>query len=802
MLSLWTHHEPDKLYTLPMDKNDPHGQVSDFLEQHFHGNQKNYSLALLVSGADYPIPVMKHNLDLDYGILLCLPLMNIHVHIQLPTGAMFKEAINPMNTVGDLKDTIHKSMSYPAEYQELLFNGRALSNFSLIMDHRIKASSKLHLFLQPSKPFSIQVKTFWGATYQMEAMPCMLVGQLLLDVLQKTFSSSASELREKLFQYKSMYSHLIIMEYNQTVLDKTGCLNQYKIKAGCVIQVMSTSETRKDNIKSMEIHQDGGESWRIKSAVYDTWFLVALRLHAKSQIPVDKMHLKINENPVNLQCTIGALRHNHIVEVKLEILDDPIVIPNTDAITVNIKFPSGISEIIRCSQRDHVKDVKVRLQTAGHKDAVSYDLFFKKVRMPPQTRLSEYKLQNHTNLELKLCEFPVYVCQGSSAFAIQINNKSTVRDLINRIQEKSSLMTEKSQLIYKGEVINRLRPDLVSLDRLGATVHSKFYVEAANDDQVLLLVTSNDVIPVKSNLETLNSQQFEKLCPNPATLIINLRWFFKWRYPQATKGLSILEKTPKSKPSLTLTKPILNLNQYRDVLEPLSPRTVDDGVETHRLSNDHTWEERYISTDDLISRITLSSDTDSHRHDLLSSATTDVSSGSLLPSIVKSSLKSSNPDGDISRKKHMTVRFELPPDKGETTSSVVKPPQKGLLNGTLTTDYYIMDSPKHGPIISRNRPERHCSSALDMERSRIGNVISQRPMNERVAVAMPRKKKSYIKYHQGLWNCHVPLNGKGIAIKGQCSILKYHRSRTRPLEEVEQHKTKSEVGLSKISTIK
>ncbi|ELT89875.1 hypothetical protein CAPTEDRAFT_200566 [Capitella teleta] len=787
MLSIWTHHEPDRLYMVPMDKGDPHEQVNDFLEMHYRANQRSYSLALLVSGTEYPIPVMKHNMDLDYGILLCLPLLNVQVHIQLPSGSIFKESINPMNSILDLKESINKSMGYPVEYQDILFNAHALGNHTLIMDHKIKTAAKLHLFLQPSKPFSVHVKTFWGSTYMVEATACMTVGQLLQAVLQKTFSSSFSELKERMFQYKSMYSHLLMVEYNMTILDNNTCLNQHNIKGGSTLQVMSISESRKDNVKNLEIKTHTGMAWSLKAAVYDTWFIVALRLHAKCTVSLDRMVLTLNNNVINMQCTIGALRHNNTLEIWLEVVEEAASIAGADAIMLNIKLPSGINESLTCSFKDQVKDVKSRLQMTGYKDVMYHDLYLKKVKMPPQSRLSDYKLQNNAQLELKLTEFPIYISHGPNAFAIPASTKWTVQELIAKITEKSSLVTDKCQLLYKGEAVNRVRPDLVSLDRIGATVHSKIFIESAVEVHTVQLLTDTDITTVKSNLESHETQPFEKLCQSPAALIINLKWFFKWRYPQSGKTLGVLDHRNTRRTFKELSKPVLQ------ILGQAENKGAEKTI--YPVGNDLNTETVCTPPDDVSSRFTVSTDSDSQRLEGVSSNTSSLDGGSnsLLPSIGKSSLKGSDTDG--SRRKHMTVRFELPdkPDRRVSRS-------RGMLTNGLTTDYFITDSPKFGPLASRS--DRHCVSAVDITRIKLGSVMpNYAHYNDQSVKPASRKKRpapSFVKYQQSLLNYPLPFSGKNIAIRGQCSILKYQRTKKQTENLEALNRSKSDIGYTRV----
>jgi hypothetical protein len=143
------------------------------------------------------------------------------------------------------------------------------------------------------------------------------------------------------------------------------------------------------------------------------------------------------------------------------------------------------------------------------------------------------------------------------------------------------------------------------------------------------------------------------------------------------------------------------------------------------------------AVDDMMSRITLANESDSLRQDVVRSNNSSVeshSSGTFLPSIGKSSLKGSDSEG--SRQKHMTVRFELPPEKSVPSSK-----SKGMLANALTTDYFIMDSPKFGPLASRS--DRHCTSAVDITRIKLGSVMpNYAQYNERTSSEVIQLKET------------------------------------------------------------
>ena len=105
------------------------------------------------------------------------------------------------------------------------------------------------------------------------------------------------------------------------------------------------------------------------------------------------------------------------------------------------------------SMCDRYADIKRRLEIAGVDYAAYHDILYKKVRLPSNTRLYEYKLSamERCMMDMKLNEFPVCVQHGDLTIKMAAHHESAVSVLVRKIEDKLLISPIKHCIILAGE---------------------------------------------------------------------------------------------------------------------------------------------------------------------------------------------------------------------------------------------------------------------------------------------------------------------------------------------------------------
>ena len=538
---LWVYTETTKLYLFTTSAVDAITSVHDFLRRTQKLNPPEYELAVLTPGLLYPVLLQNFKANLHNGVMLCLPSSDINITIRTPEREVFSTQAHPLDTIEDIKIRIEEIKGYPTDIQDLMLDGHILRNEESVLDYHITQETRLFLILQSCKKFPIHVDTFWGIKYSIEVGSCTTVKEVIQMILRKTMrhEDEASDFHARVFMRdKPMYEGIIRLETTNTIMKENLCLGYYKVSKAAILRLTSTGEANKDNCRMVQVLLENGVTVHTNAAKYDNWHIVVLKLHGITGKPIDTMRLHVNDNLVDLNCTIGTLKQtNDITYAKLATHRTSPSMANNAHSTANgkleleVKTVNGITENVQCSAKDTIHDVKLKLEKAGVPEARYCDVLYKKVKLPTNSKLMDYKLQDRTQMELKMGEFPVQVMWATNTVKLTAQSEQPISDLLARIETKTGVSPIKAAITFAGRNLHGIE-DIVIQDS-ALYVHSTIYVEPLQTSRVLHLVTVDDVvpIPIRPNISSLNLHQLSYLHLHPEIFLKSLHWFIKWRFP-------------------------------------------------------------------------------------------------------------------------------------------------------------------------------------------------------------------------------------------------------------------------------
>ena len=538
---LWVFTETTKLYLFSAPAEESVASVHDFLHRTQNLDAPDYELAVLSPGILYPILLQNFKADICNGVILCLPSSDITLVIQTEQREVLSMRAHPLDTIEDIKTRIEELKGYPVAVQDLLLDGQTLRNDDSVLDYHISQETRLFLVLQSCRKFPIHVDTFWGVKYTIEVGSCTTVKQILQMILRKTMrhEEEASDFYTRVFMRdKPMYDGLLRLETTNTIMKENLCLGYYKISKGAILRLTSTGEATKDNCRMVQVLLENGVTVHTNAARYDNWYIVVLKLHGITGKPVDIMRLHVNENIVELNCTIGTLKQtNDITYAKLATRRTSNSMANnaqktaSGKLQLEVKTVNGVTENVWCSPRDTVHDVKLKLEKIGVPEARYCDVLYKKVKLPTNSKLIDYKLHDRTQMELKMGEFPVQVMWATKTVKLTAQSEQPISDLLTRIETKTGASPIKAAITFAGRNLYDIEDMVIHESAL--YVHSIIYVEPLQTSRVLHLVTVDKVIPipVRPKIDPLHLHQLTHLHLHPEMFLKSLQWFIKWRFP-------------------------------------------------------------------------------------------------------------------------------------------------------------------------------------------------------------------------------------------------------------------------------
>ena len=538
---LWVFTETTKLFLFTTSEEDSVASVHDFLLRTQNLHPSDYELAVLSPGILYPVLLQNFKADLFGGVIMCLPSDDITIAVQTEEREVLSIKTHPLDTIEGIKSRIEEVKGYPTVVQDLILDGHILRNDESVLDCHVSQETRLFLVLQSCRKFAIHVDTFWGVKYTIEVGASTTVKQVLQKILRKTTrqEEEAKEFYTSIFMRdKPIYDGLLRLETANTIMKGSLCLGYYKVRRGAILRLTSTGEATKDNCRMVQVLLENGVTVHTNAAKYDNWYIVVLKLHGITGKPVDTMRLHVNENIVELNCTVGTLKQtNDITYAKLATLRNSTSKANHEHNSTNgklqleVKSVNGVTESIWCSPRDSIQDVKIKLEKIGVPEARYCDVLYKKVKLPPNSKLMDYKLQNRTQMELKMGEFPIQVMWATKTAKLTAQSQQPISDLLGKIETKTGVSPIKAAITFAGRNLYDIEDMIIQDSAL--YVHSTIYVEPLQTSRVLHLVTVDKVvpIPVRPKIDSLHLHQLTHLHLHPEIFLKSLHWFIKWRFP-------------------------------------------------------------------------------------------------------------------------------------------------------------------------------------------------------------------------------------------------------------------------------
>ncbi|CAD5123589.1 unnamed protein product [Dimorphilus gyrociliatus] len=526
---LWCYKTPNKLFTVNLEDN-PLESIRNYVSNKLD-IQTNYELVTIGGAYSKFMPiksVLSHTL-LD-SIILVLPKKSINLTIWRKQEEICSLNIQLMQTVYHLKKKLSDLKGWPVNLIDFTFKGDILENSTQLAN--LQLDGKIQLILQPSPPFIIIVETFWGDTYQTEANRCSTANEIIQSIIIQTLSESVR------FDYKNFlppiesYVHLIMLKLNGTLLKGNECLNKYNLKPGDIVKIVTTGLERMEEIIDIHIVLSKGTVLEMVSARYDTWFIIALKLHFLLGISIDKITIALNHGHVKLhQPLLDSEDYDEkaIITANVYTNNKPKGQSN-DCLKLSVKAPSGVVHQFSLNIRSKIKDVKRILRQEKLLEEIKYmNILHNNQILSSNFRIIELRQNEIIHLELQLKTISLNIkSKGNLDIQLTIPIKTSLAQLIEKIKPNTGNLG----IIHAGKYLEENEEN--NLVHHGLYINSSIWLSTIENENILYLATSTAIVPLVIRSEGIDGLQIQQLQLSVGSRI-SLQLFANWRYKRESK---------------------------------------------------------------------------------------------------------------------------------------------------------------------------------------------------------------------------------------------------------------------------
>jgi len=354
-------------------------------------------------------------------------------HLEIFVKVIYQEtnqtitlAVDPDDSIANLKSIINAKKGFPVDEQRIVYNGRKLRDDRTVSDYNIPNKSTLNLVLRV--PGRHNGHNRMEVTILTEAR-----GPVATYTLAVRPTDSILEVKLKIRDMTGVPPQKQILNFADRELENTRIISDYNIRNDSVIYLV-------EKIEVCLVFSSTQERMALELSPKDTVESVKEKIHAKTKISPYRQILQFNGEHLD---DVHSLNYYNIENKSMLFL--------YLAVEIFVKMSTGIDVRFKLIKSNTIKNLKERIQLSQDIPCDMQRLYFLRRLLEDKYALSDYSIKNGSVLDCNVLLISVNVkMPNKDDISVDVCPEDKVRIVIDKIQAREAIPPDHQCLMYNG----------------------------------------------------------------------------------------------------------------------------------------------------------------------------------------------------------------------------------------------------------------------------------------------------------------------------------------------------------------